>query len=786
MKLIENDYWWKTLILDCPPGAQGLTARVQVRQPQGYVQDVTVADVELHDGQAHVPILYPLVDEGRYDPPEGRWNSAWVMGEYRFAAQLVADGQEVAADSLTLDPHTFFPSDRMVIAVDARPQIIECAPRQALYHGEDTARLLIRIRRHRVTKCYVEVDVTQREGSTPLAGPWRYALSHDFQEQAFSTAGWGSGEYWIRIRPLVGGQPVGPFCVRKFWKEDVPESPPPPFIELAGSPEVMVDDYCFAEVEGIQFVPDGLAKQPDAPLVSPTEAHEEEMLSIDSLTWDDEDEQYEGVYHNGGGRVERQETHDDRAHLKMLLVSEDGEHWQKPQLGLVAYDGSTANNILRDDRDNPSPAEREKTRDIAQAQFRFYDPDEDGPVNLDNVFVASGKQHFPFACKSVQQQASEDEAASPDQFRPRGGEFWPFEKRGDLYLVLTREPILYLGIGMDLMHTSETIRCHVEASDTKRLLFYFRPASPAYPPHGAPCDNMHLCLRCLAVMWTDDGLTYHRQFVLAPDGYDRIGTQFYAMGLLQKLGTLGDAPGRPVLDKGLHKINQAFPQRNLYLGSVLVHWGIEQTQEPELIWTRDWLHFKRFTAHRRSLIESSGGGAYNCGMIRDRYLYSEFDGEWWYHYTAINTRHNGYGIMARHTDLAELRQQWPNHADPPYFTTWEGYWADGKQTKYLPAIARCQPYRVAHAEPVDVEGRLTTHPIRVDGDQLRLNAATERGGSIRIALEDEAGKPLGPGAVRFEGDDADRFVTDLSQWRGQLIRLRFTLDRARVYAFSIA
>ena len=100
--------------------------------------------------------------------------------------------------------------------------------------------------------------------------------------------------------------------------------------------------------------------------------------------------------------------------------------------------------------------------------------------------------------------------------------------------MLTGEPILYLGIGMDLMHTSETIRCHVEGpgngSDRARLYFYFRPASPAYPPHGAPCDNLHLGLRNLAVMWTDDGITYHRQFVLAPDGYDRLGTQFYAMG----------------------------------------------------------------------------------------------------------------------------------------------------------------------------------------------------------------------------------------------------------------
>ena len=72
MELIDNDYWWKSLVLDCPPGADDLTARVRVRQPQGYVQELTVDEVEVRDGKARVPILYPLVDDGRYDPKPGR------------------------------------------------------------------------------------------------------------------------------------------------------------------------------------------------------------------------------------------------------------------------------------------------------------------------------------------------------------------------------------------------------------------------------------------------------------------------------------------------------------------------------------------------------------------------------------------------------------------------------------------------------------------------------------------------------------------------------------------
>ena len=92
MELIDNGYWWKSLVLDCPAGADDLTARVRVRQPQGYVQELIVDEVEVRDGKARVPILYPLVDDGRYDPEPGLWEDSWLMGEYRFDVQLLAEG----------------------------------------------------------------------------------------------------------------------------------------------------------------------------------------------------------------------------------------------------------------------------------------------------------------------------------------------------------------------------------------------------------------------------------------------------------------------------------------------------------------------------------------------------------------------------------------------------------------------------------------------------------------------------------------------------------------------
>lgn len=812
MQLIENDYLWKTLVMELPSHApEPDCARVKITQPQGYVQQLWVEDLDIESGKVNISMLYPLIDDGRYDPSHGTWNGAWLMGEYEFKAALFRDKKQIARDTLTLDPSTFFPSDnRYTIAVDARTQVIECAPRQSLYQNEDQTTFIIRIRQHRLTKCHVEVDVTRREGAARLAGPWRYSLTHSFQEQTFSTCGWEGDEYWIRVRMLRDGEPVGPYCVRKFWKENLPEPEPPEYLELNGYPEVMVDDYSFEQAEGIHFVPDTLDKS-GGPLVTFTEPHEEEFMTLESLSWNEEEKRYEGLYRNEHGRFERADSHESRAHLKMLLVSEDGRFWEKPKLGLVDYDGSKDNNILRDDRDHRTAEYLEREHDIEHAQFRFYDPDKDGPVNIENVFLASGKRWFPFECKSLKRDAdiqtaaraeagelkdlrgdglgvmgAEDgEKGDGEEFRPRPGEHWPFEKRGDLYLVLSREPLLYLGIGMDLMHTTESIRCHVEEADRKRLFYYFRPGSPAYPPHGAPCDNMCMCLRCMGVMWTEDGLNWQRNFVIVPDEHDPVGTQFYSMGMLQKFDSKGDAAGRPVLDKCISKINQAFPMRNLYLGSTLLHWGVEQTQAPELIWTRDFRHFKRFGKHRRSMIELGKGGTFDRGQIREKYKYWQFNDEWWYLYTGISTRHNGYGIMAGAPTLEEFREGRDNHADPPYFTTWKGYFADGKETKYLPAIARCKLFRLAHAEPLDTKGYLTTRLIKVDGTALRLNAVTERRGSITVEVEDEKRNMFLEEPFVFQGDEVDFEVADLAGLEGQLIRLHFRLDRAHLYSFQM-
>ncbi len=90
-------------------------------------------------------------------------------------------------------------------------------------------------------------------------------------------------------------------------------------------------------------------------------------------------------------------------------------------------------------------------------------------------------------------------------------------------------------------------------------------------------------------------------------------------------------------------------------------------------------------------------------------------------------------------------------------------------------------------------GEVVTRPIRFGGQQLALNFSTSAAGSVRVELQDRQGKAL-PGfalkdcALMF-GDTIEREVTwtggvGLDTVEGQVIRLRFVLNDANLFAFQ--
>lgn len=89
-------------------------------------------------------------------------------------------------------------------------------------------------------------------------------------------------------------------------------------------------------------------------------------------------------------------------------------------------------------------------------------------------------------------------------------------------------------------------------------------------------------------------------------------------------------------------------------------------------------------------------------------------------------------------------------------------------------------------------GELITKPIVFAGDTLRLNYKTTDGGTVRVELQDAAGKPLDGFALAdcksLSGDELDAAVGfaggTFSSLAGKPVRVRFVLNRADVYSYQ--
>ncbi len=90
-------------------------------------------------------------------------------------------------------------------------------------------------------------------------------------------------------------------------------------------------------------------------------------------------------------------------------------------------------------------------------------------------------------------------------------------------------------------------------------------------------------------------------------------------------------------------------------------------------------------------------------------------------------------------------------------------------------------------------GSFVTRPFRLFGSRLILNYATSAAGSVRVELQDSAGRPL-PGysladCPEIYGNQVTRMVSwqsgaDLSRFTGQTIRLKMELKDGDLYSFQ--
>ena len=176
--------------------------------------------------------------------------------------------------------------------------------------------------------------------------------------------------------------------------------------------------------------------------------------------------------------------------------------------------------------------------------------------------------------------------------------------------------------------------------------------------------------------------------------------------------------------------------------------------------SRDAIHFDFATAAypRKTLVPRGGDGSFDKDCARPPMNIITRNDEHWIYYLATNERWGARKWDAR-LGLAKLR------LDGFFFL-----------------------------EAKEKPGMIVTRPFRLDGGKLEVNIDAGDGW-VRVEVLDEAGKAIpgySAGAARQHKDvDELRLAPqwksrgDLSQLKGKTVKLRFTLQNAKLYAFDI-
>ncbi len=419
--------------------------------------------------------------------------------------------------------------------------------------------------------------------------------------------------------------------------------------------------------------------------------------------------------------------------------SDDGIHWRRPELGLHAFKGSTANNIVmvsgrqgslfvdaghpavfRDDNPAATPDARYK------AILRSDTPE--GPRGLLAFKSPDGLNWTPMADHPVITNGAFDSQnlAFWDGERGVYRAYWRYFDRGS-----SDQP--YVGVRS------------IRTGTSKDFLHWENEADVVFP--DAPPTHLY----------TNAVKPYHR----AP--HLLIG--FPARYVERELkGTMDDSRGKAPPEK-MQQWSPSMralpdPEHRRLRASASERYGTALT-ETVLMASRDGVSFKRWTE------------AFLAPGI-------ERPGTWNY----------GNQYVAWH--VVETRSALAGAPNELSFYAVENYWSERGSTLRRYTL-RLDGFVSAWA-PMS-GGEVLTTPIRFSGDTLTLNFASSVAGGVRVEIQDEAGRPL-PGFALADcapvfGDAHERPVTWLSGARvgtlaGQTVRLRFELLDAHLYAYRFA
>ncbi len=260
-------------------------------------------------------------------------------------------------------------------------------------------------------------------------------------------------------------------------------SPPKAFLEIGRQRQLFVDSYIIQSLTDARQVMNQAVKHPTSPVVRQDRPWEGNLIQTESVVYDGDAKLFKMWYYTGqfvmgtdgdGRPMDVPEERIDRAYAS----SRDGIHWEKPNLGLVEFEGSRDNNLLTEKNLAPAFWDPQGT-DPAKRFMAFTRTDSvTAPMKMDLYYSADGFDWTPYEGNPVIDNA------------PRTGRWGPT-----------------VFMGWDPIRNVYAV--HMESCHHKRCPMQKRVIGRAESPDG--------------IHWSET------QTLIVPDEKDYPDTEFYAM-----------------------------------------------------------------------------------------------------------------------------------------------------------------------------------------------------------------------------------------------------------------
>ncbi|MBM3802974.1 MAG: hypothetical protein FJW26_11795 [Acidimicrobiia bacterium] len=593
-------------------------------------------------------------------------------------------------------------------------------------------------------------------GSVPLLGSLDPVLSSTWSKTAFLKPSEAAGS----VTPSNQSQEAAGTAAVLTSRSNV--------VQVGTNSQLLIDDHVVDDVWMIRRSPEMPVKHLENPIFNSPPPFENCATVAQSVTYDEEEKIFKLWYTIVDTNRDALPKGRHYFYRGAYAVSEDGLRWETPRLGIIDYRGSKDNNlflndgtgfILKDARDK-DPARRYKMlikrADSKQGRvFASFSPD--------------GIRWTDYPSESSVLKNSRD-----------GGNSTVFDPRIGKYVLFCRPTVLAAPhLNPEEVGFPDRLALKSAASAGKEptgrdadhvVPAHWRaPAGVGFPSetdfieHREAEDYIHRYLKVSAYVHTKALRIFQRPFIPCNRRIARSESEDFIHWSEPEVVIRPDELDPP----RLYNMNVTM-YRGLYLGllEVFYSWGTRRypgcPQEPEtfevqLMFSRDGKRWERL-ANRPVFLPRGYIGSFDGGMISGAHQpIIEYRDELRIYYTGNLSCHNVGGFTQRI------------------------------------GVARLPRERLVARTAGDELGLLLTKPFRLEGDRLTINADARRG-LIKVEATNPEGQPLAGLAVKdaeeIRGNDfylpvAWKAGSKLSDYRGQLVRLRFYMQDSRLYSFRL-